>query len=203
MKKKIIITIVTLASAISFGDVIAINWNNTGGTVGNFAFDATIPNGTYAALIWSASVPTLADELLLTGISTTPGLEYLLNSTTTTSAGGGFAIGSGLPYVDADVGDVNINSGYFFTRIFDSSSPENGTFYYAQGGITGPVLENSGNPPDPTKTYSDSVFSATTLGQTNNAYTVVPEPATIGLFGLGALSTWIVRRNKRKATEEA
>ena len=34
------------------------------------------------------------------------------------------------------------------------------------------------------------------------AMNVVPEPATIGLFGLGALSAWIVRRNKLKAREE-
>lgn len=35
-----------------------------------------------------------------------------------------------------------------------------------------------------------------------NALSVVPEPATVGLFGLGALSAWIIRRNKLKAEKE-
>jgi len=37
---------------------------------------------------------------------------------------------------------------------------------------------------------------------TVSTITVVPEPATVGLFGLGALSAWIIRRNKQKAREE-
>ena len=42
-----------------------------------------------------------------------------------------------------------------------------------------------------------------TIASINNSWvTVVPEPATIGLFGLGALSAWIIRRNKLQAREE-
>ena len=37
---------------------------------------------------------------------------------------------------------------------------------------------------------------------TGQNWVAVPEPATIGLFGLGALSAWIVRRNKLQAREE-
>jgi hypothetical protein len=33
--------------------------------------------------------------------------------------------------------------------------------------------------------------------------TVIPEPATIGLFGLGALSVWFIRRSKKVQREEA
>jgi len=42
-----------------------------------------------------------------------------------------------------------------------------------------------------------------TIGSINNSsVTVVPEPATLGLFGLGALSAWIIRRNKKQVREE-
>ena len=41
------------------------------------------------------------------------------------------------------------------------------------------------------------------LDFSGSSWQVVPEPATIGLFGLGALSAWILRRNKMKATKEA
>jgi hypothetical protein len=34
---------------------------------------------------------------------------------------------------------------------------------------------------------------------TTSSVTVVPEPATIGLFGLGALSAWFIRRSKKVA----
>jgi hypothetical protein len=36
----------------------------------------------------------------------------------------------------------------------------------------------------------------------NLSLVAVPEPATVGLFGLGALGAWIIRRNKAKAIEE-
>jgi hypothetical protein len=53
----------------------------------------------------------------------------------------------------------------------------------------------AGEPTDPFNRESAQVFDY-------KSFAVVPEPATVGLFGLGAIGAWIVRRNKQKALEQ-
>ena len=68
----------------------------------------------------------------------------------------------------------------------------NGAYY---GTFTGDITGNSEAFQNASDGYiSAGVFDASGSGLVD----VVPEPATIGLFGLGALSAWILRRNKAK-----
>ena len=53
---------------------------------------------------------------------------------------------------------------------------------------------NNGQTDGSTGTVDAGTFDASGAGLLK----VIPEPATIGLFGLGALSAWILRRNKAK-----
>ncbi len=41
------------------------------------------------------------------------------------------------------------------------------------------------------------------VSSVNNSWVAVPEPATALLFGIGGLGAFVIRRNKRKAQEEA
>jgi hypothetical protein len=59
------------------------------------------------------------------------------------------------------------------------------TFWLADG--VGPVIVAGASPPAVPVTVAPGSISSVT---------VVPEPATIGLFGLGALGAWIIRRRK-------
>ena len=77
-----------------------------------------------------------------------------------------------------DVTLVPVGTDYALTPIF--------------GGLTD--MDPSGTPPLP-----DS-FNA---GSLQTSMQVVPEPATALLFGIGGLGAFIVRRNKKKAQEEA
>jgi hypothetical protein len=205
MKKILVITTIIMTAAMSFGD-LAIAWNNNGsGTVP--VLDSTglavLPAGNYATLIWSATAPSKATTLLVDGTAVSG--EQLLASTQTQSTGG-FINGGATKYTDADVGGADINNGYFFTRIFDTVTPTTGGYYAQNTAIGSTLVEAPAGilPPNLTHGvdgYSDPAFS--TFGPVDTQYTVVPEPATIGLFGLGALSAWIIRRNKAKATEKA
>ena len=202
MKKKLLIALVAMATTVAFAE-IAIEWNSNSDRLGNSTFTAYLPTGMYATLIWSATVPTAETSLLPTGIAETG--EYLLASTLTATQGGGInAGGIAFTYSDAVVGGADINSGYFFTRIFDTVVPANNNYYY-QGEATGNALVASGVPADLAKIYGDSLMlgNGTTSAiidgpyAVNTQYTVVPEPATIGLFGLGILGAWFARRTRR------
>jgi hypothetical protein len=91
--------------------------------------------------------------------------------------------------------DDSLAGDYVWAIVSDSSTlggiEANDTFLLTQ--VAGPILAGT-EPPS-----TASVFAPGSV----STITVVPEPATIGLFGLGALSAWIIRRNKAKATEEA
>lgn len=81
-------------------------------------------------------------------------------------------------------------AGYVYQRIFESSTPENGTWYY-ESGLT--ALNTSYDPGAPaTQTISNP--DATAPFVTNQQVTQVPEPATMSLLGLGALAMAIRRR---------
>jgi len=68
--------------------------------------------------------------------------------------------------------------------------------YYAITGAFGGLTDMDAAGPNP---IPDS-FNAGNLVTSSQ---VVPEPATALLFGIGGLGAWIVRRNKRKAQDEA
>ena len=105
-----------------------------------------------------------------------------------------------LVFSDADVGDVDINTGYVYSRIFSTSAPEVGSWYYQTQVVQGPALTeyNALSP--------DSIFNHTTsssaeapsrgMGIGSGMYQVIPEPAT-GVLALTALGMMIYRRTRK------
>lgn len=105
-----------------------------------------------------------------------------------------------LIFTDADVGDVDINTGYVYSRIFSTSAPGVGSWYYQTQVVQGPALAeyNALSP--------DSIFNHTTsssaeapsrgMGIGSGMYQVIPEPAT-GVLALTALGMMIYRRTRK------
>jgi hypothetical protein len=185
----------------AFAD-LAIDWKNTtkavyqpGGSGGSGPF---VTNG-MIQLIWSASgiTTTSGNGYDLEGGTLLPG-EYLLATAYTTPLYGFWSAISDI-YVNTDVGGANINSGYFFTRIFQNSTASLGAYFVDVGQVNAASWVYSyGPPPDPATVYNTGSLSANvTINQ--NLTTVIPEPATMGLFGLGAIGTFLIRRKKKLA----
>ena len=197
MKKTLVMSLAAMVAMCSVAD-IAIEWKSGANSVGNQAGDNLIGSGTYAALVWSAGAPTLATAFAPDGTSAN---EFLLNSTITTGLGGGFLIG-GAVYDDSAVGGADINSGYFFTRIFDTATVTVSS-YYSQGGVEIPTLNEAYDAEGlPTPAYATLVYdgaaAAPVFGQTvNEVVSVIPEPATLGLLGVAGLGMFLARKKVR------
>ena len=80
-------------------------------------------------------------------------------------------------------------AGFVYQRIFESINPVAGTYYF-ESGLTALVIYDPASPPTSTLSYADqnAPFVA------NQQITALPEPATMGLLGLGALVMAIRRR---------
>jgi hypothetical protein len=99
-----------------------------------------------------------------------------------------FTAGMVTTYQDLDIADdIEV-----FTVIFNSDSLDTATAYIVVDATT----FNSGSASG-TDTAID--YRLTSI---NGTWQSVPEPATIGLFGLGALSAWFIRRSKKAQQEE-
>lgn len=88
------------------------------------------------------------------------------------------------------------NGQAIFTRIYNNSNWMDAT-YQADVGFT-TINWPSATPPSPANTYyyNIGVVSGGLVGSGGSWY-AVPEPATMGLFGLGAIGTWLIRRKKK------
>ena len=80
-------------------------------------------------------------------------------------------------------------------RLYNAPTIGAATFYVDSGYISLPDLDDV-NPPSTTDLAVNFDF-------TGQSWQAVPEPATALLFGIGGLGAFIVRRNKKKAQEEA
>jgi len=200
MKKIVILICITMIASFGIAD-LAINWKNTSkgiydvggsGSTGPFITDGL------AQLIWSP-----------TGIQTgTPGAynvvggallpgEILLTSTFTTPNYGFWSSVDDI-YTNADVGGANINTGKFFTRIFQDHNASAGVFFIDVGEVDASAwVYNPGPPADPQTVYGDNAVPATTTINANNT-AVIPEPGTFGLMGLAGLGLFMARRSALK-----
>ena len=194
MKYKIM-TVLALVAVGVFAD-INVAWKSSQNHVVNDAGAALIGDGTYAALIWVSDAAVPVENLVLTpvGIST-DGTEFLLAFTTDT-VGGGLSLAS-QNFANSAVGGNDINAGYFFTRVFDTGvlSTDN---YYVQAQVVGPALIDAGSPADPAKVYNENVFEGPAFpadyGQVDVKYSVIPEPATLGMVAVFGGGLLVIRR---------
>lgn len=191
--KKITTLVAAFAAATVASADISVNFAASG--TGLLLAGETVPGGStvlgagnLVQLVWSASNTGYQSDDL--DLSLANAGETIL-ATTTTTFGGNFNAGSGV-YGDADVGGVDINTGYFFARVFDSAAPV-ANAYFLEMGIEGSSLTEYSNL-DAGSVYSDSLndigFTAIDFQDTQ----VIPEPATIGLLGIAGAGLYAARR---------
>jgi len=191
MKKVMLMAMAVMVAGIVSAD-LSINWANSSQPVydvGGSGNGGPFVAGAEVDLIWST-----------VGAITTPGLynlaanlgvtEFVLDGTAVAGTFGFFA-GGGI-YTDANVGGNNVNSGFFFTRIYqpvgnfflDIPLGEGGDFIY--------------EPTAPLTTFSANAVNGAPAFVDSNGTQVVPEPATLGLMGIAGLGMFLARRKARR-----
>lgn len=198
MKKLMIIAVAAMVAGIASAD-LSVSWKSQVGAVSATSGGTDFLVGSTIQLIWSTSgAITTAGSYDLAAAEAANDFYVLAENVT----GANSLWNLGLPlFTSADVGGNNINSGFFYTRFFQTDGTVDGEYFrdFAMGAGADYVY----NALDGATTYSADVVPGglNWIGANGTTVSVIPEPATIGLFGLGALSAWIIRRNKAKREE--
>jgi hypothetical protein len=192
MKKIIAMIVAGLMASVAVADIVSFRWAGDGAaasgvTAGDTVFTITDEDATADITAFISG-----GEIDINDLS---GLGLSAYQSSTVVIGPVFAGSKWSTAYTGDIsGDDSVAGDFVYAIISDSATlgaiGVNDTFVLTQ--TAGPLLLQ-GDPPTTPQDYAPG--SVQTI-------TVVPEPATIGLFGLGALSAWIIRRNKQKATEE-
>jgi len=199
--KKCTIAIVVLFSLLSAGWAdLSISWRNS--KIKLESVQNAVLDGAKIQLIWSLNGITTQTNgsYQVEGGARLAG-EYLLAEGVTFGSGGVYLPDYGLwdpiedTYYNSDVGGTDINTGYFFTRVFtwDGSVGE----YFLDTGQVDASLYVS----DPTNhvTYSDNAIpgpdlSTVDLNSRGTLVVAVPEPATFSLIAIAGLGAFFMRR---------
>ncbi len=194
MKRGIVSFMCLLVASVTFAD-LDIKFQNNGTAIA--LTDGTTPvDVALVQLIWSATSPVAqagADAVLGSG-------EFLLSDYLTAAGDAGtFSSSTVDRYNDSDVGNNDVNNGYFFVRIFDNTAKADSD-WYLQFDLAGPNLKDStAQPPPPEATYDTGNLIDSTVGgggqfialnDSNFGYQAIPEPAVGGLiviFGTGMI----------------
>lgn len=181
--------LITMATSIAWAD-IGVWWRQSNsGVLDN---DSNVLTNGYAQLIWSPSDPSTHTATDASAHYLATGERLLCETDVVDSPGLQFDLGAAETYADTDVGGTDINSGYFFSRIFDEpqASLAEGS-WYIQAGQKDPTLTEY-DTQNPNTVYDENVFP--TAGTYKVDTQMVPEPSTFLL--LGFIVTFIYRTRK-------
>jgi len=205
MKKQIIaFSVITLLAFNSKADLSISFVNNSHGiTTGASTF---LPEGSLVQLIWSP-VDNVTSRLISgagVGGALKPGEFLLVASDTSEPTPFGYGSWKAVPggYDSSDVGGADINTGYFFARIFVNNAAY-GTPYYETTAVNAADWMFDPTDPGNQKPYDDSIVandggSNLSIAIQANSTTVIPEPGTFGLMGLAGLGLFMARRSALK-----
>tara|TARA_E500000178_G_C17016809_1_gene753418 strand:+ start:682 stop:1275 length:594 start_codon:yes stop_codon:yes gene_type:complete len=191
-KTNVIIALVAIAS-IATADISVETLSN----VGLLKAGETAPSGTtvldsgvLVQLVWTASSDGYQSGGLEADLANDG--EIILTSGAADQSWGRFNFGGAL-YTDSDVGGADVNSGYFFARVFDSAAPAVGASF-VEFGRQGPALSEF----DAQNAATAYTGNMNDLGNwaaiDSQGTTVIPEPATIGLLGIASAGLFAARR---------
>lgn len=197
MKKLAAVMVFMIALGFA-GMVFSDSTFNMKDTYGVFLSDGTtyVPAGSLVQLIWTsdnAYHPAVEGQLDAAGYLTSG--DYILYQGSCPINGGWSGDLDGtVNYDETDTGGTYIPSGYVYARVFNTltTSPTAGT-WFVQSSLVPVQNEQTNSPPDPV----DSVDIAPTAGSgTMNQQVAVPEPASVAMFGVGAVAVFFWRRRR-------
>ncbi len=205
MKKTVIVSIIAMISSCGFADIAILLRNDVGvvyqhGTTGTDPLTEGVDQA-LVQLVWS---PTDSAQANIAGIDFLGATEYLLDDLTTTSGYVGTwsdqTTPGALVYTDADVGGNDINSGYFFVRIFEDTVPDVGDYYLQQYVAVPTLVAYDFLNPNTIYQTDDGEFGALGGIVSSQGLTVaIPEPAVATLVGLFGGAILFGRRIFKKA----
>ena len=159
----------------------------------SLSMSSVLGAGNLVQLVWSTSNWGYQNNNLDLSLANTG--ETILD-TTTTSFGGSFNAGTSF-YTNDDVNGLNINDGYLFARVFESSNPSNGDYFLEMG-----LLHSSNvvvNSPVYGENYSRSLndLGDVPIDSQSTIVGIIPEPATVSLIGISFVGLTIYRRKDK------
>ena len=195
MKKTAMIMVVLLTAGMASANVY-VGWNAVGGFFWSNPVTGILAGGgsTIAQLIWSPDA-AVSDANANTADYLTGG-ETLLNEWTLTEAGESeWAFWT--TDIVVDDGGANPAGGYVYARIFQDSVVETDDYYYAGPVIAAQNLDPNGEPKPQAQDYAMNI-GGVSGDEIDGQYSaqVVPEPATLALFGIGALIVGLRRKSR-------
>jgi hypothetical protein len=208
--RKILLALIAVGFVMDATAQIAIRWDSVkyiglpGTTSGSIEPTDYVPEGAIHALIWS-STEAPGGSFLEAGSPAGTGEVVLFQGTAAAGSFGGFDYkDSAIIAEDADVGGVDINAGYVYSRIFEGTSIAAGDWYYQSQVNLGPTIPEYDNTvPSSVRLHnstSGDAFPGIVLGDTADPtygagmFQVIPEPSVMALLGFGGLVLAIRRR---------
>jgi len=208
-KRLFILVVATVTATLALAD-LSTDWRNSSkgiydvggaGSAGPFVVGGVVqliwsPTGITTTTGNSYAVDASAIRGQITGIAS----EYVLLRDITTTYGK--FTGSTDVFTSADIGGADINTGFFFTRIFQGDG-SGGQFFLDTDAVDASLWvydDGAGNSPpvpDTATIYKENAIANTVWIDANNT-TVIPEPGTFGLMGLAGLGLFMARRSALK-----